>query len=103
MFAIANILGATATILGTIISIYTWIIIISALLSWVKPDPYNPIVRTLRALTEPVQWRIRKWLPFVYINGLDLSPVVLILFLQFCNYAIVSSLAELAIRLHSAG
>jgi YggT family protein len=101
MFILANILGATAKILGTIIFIYTWIIIISALISWVRPDPYNPIVRTLKALTEPVQWRVRKLLPFVYINGMDLSPVVIILFLQFFDYAVVNSLAELAIRLHN--
>jgi YggT family protein len=99
MFVFANILGAVARILGSAIFIYTWIIIIAALITWVRPDPYNPIVRTLRALTEPLQWRVRKWLPFVFVNGLDLSPVVIILFLQFFDYAVVDSLAELALRL----
>jgi YggT family protein len=103
MFVLANILGAAAKILSSITFIYTWIIIISALLSWVRPDPYNPVVRTLRALTEPLQWRVRKWLPFVYINGLDLSPLVIILFLQFFDYAIVESLAELAVRMRVGG
>lgn len=99
MFVLANILGAVAQILHYIISVYTWIIIIAAIISWVRPDPYNPIIRTLRALTEPLQWRVRKWLPFVYVNGLDLSPIVIILALQFIDYAAVQSLAELAVRL----
>lgn len=103
MFILANILGAVATILHGLIFVYTWIIIISAILSWVRPDPYNPIVRTLRLLTEPLQWRVRKWLPFVYINGLDLSPLVIILVLQFIDFALIQSLAELAVRMRIAG
>ena len=99
MFILANILGAAAKILHYVIFVYTWIIIIAAIISWVRPDPYNPIIRTLRALTEPVQWRVRKWLPFVYVNGLDLSPIVIILALQFIDYAVVQSLAELAVRI----
>lgn len=103
MFILANILGGLATILHSVIFIYTIIIIISALISWVRPDPYNPIVRTLRALTEPVFWRVRKKLPFLYISGLDLSPVAVILVLQFIDYALVQSLAELAVRLKISG
>lgn len=103
MFILANILGALASILHGLIFVYTWIIIIAAVLSWVRPDPYNPIVRTLRLLTEPLQWRVRKWLPFVYVSGLDLSPLVIILVLQFVDFALVQSLADLAIRLRMTG
>ena len=99
MFVFANILGAVATILHGLIFVYTWIVIIAALLSFVRPDPYNPIVRILHALTQPLQWRVRKWLPFVVINGLDLSPLVIILALQFIDHAVVASLAELAVRM----
>lgn len=99
MFVIGNILGALASILHVVITAYIWIVVIAALLSFVRPDPYNPIVRTLRALTEPLFYRIRKRFPFVYISGLDLSPLVIILVLQFINVAVVRSLADMAARL----
>lgn len=97
MIILANILIGIAKITGTIFFIYSWVIIISALLSWVNADPYNPIVRTLRMLTEPVLWRIRKLLPFVYKSGIDFSPVILILFLQFINYALIDNLLDMAL------
>ncbi|MDL2313924.1 YggT family protein [Desulfovibrio sp. OttesenSCG-928-C14] len=99
MFILANILGAVAKILHGLIFVYTWIVIIAAVITWVRPDPYNPIIRVLRALTEPVQWRVRKLLPFVYAGGIDFSPLVIILILQFFDYAVVQSLIELAIRM----
>ena len=64
MFVLGNILFAVARVLDTLLTLYFWVVIISALLTWVRPDPYNPVVRTLNALTEPVLYRIRKWLPF---------------------------------------
>ena len=69
MFVLGNILFAVARVLDTLLTLYFWVVIISALLTWVRPDPYNPVVRTLNALTEPVLYRIRKWLPFTYITG----------------------------------
>ena len=99
MILFANFFSAVATIAGMLISVYTWIIIIAALITWVRPDPYNPIVRALRALTEPVQYQVRKRLPFVYIGGMDLSPLVIILILQFINIALIRSLAEFAATL----
>ena len=96
MYIISTILGGLAQLIGTVITLYTWVIIISALLSWVNPDPYNPIVRVLRSLTEPVLWRTRRILPFTYINGIDLSPVAVIIALQFCDYVLVRILAHLS-------
>ncbi|MCL1889937.1 MAG: YggT family protein [Desulfovibrionaceae bacterium] len=96
MLLLANILSAVALILGSLITIYTWVVIIAAVITWVRPDPYNPIVRALRALTEPVQYQVRKRLPFVYAGGMDFSPLIIILALQFINMALVSSLAEFA-------
>lgn len=73
---------AFGSIFLTIISLYKWIIIISALLSWVQPDPYNPIIRMLYNLTEPAYSLVRKIMPTV-IGGIDLTPIVLIFVLQF--------------------
>jgi YggT family protein len=72
-------------LLHTVINVYIWIVIIAALLSWVKPDPSNPIVQTLYRLTEPVYSFIRKKMPFLVIGGVDLTPLVIILGLQFLD------------------
>ncbi len=99
MFIIGNILSAIAGLLSTLISIYTFIIIASAVISWVNADPYNPIVKTLRQLTEPVYYRIRKALPFTMAGGFDFSPLILIFALQLIDGAIVQSIADLAYRM----
>ena len=72
-------------LLHTIINVYIWIVIISALLSFVRPDPSNPIVQTLYRLTEPVYSVIRRKLPFLVMGGIDLTPLVIILGLQFLD------------------
>ena len=89
MFVLGNILFAVARVLDTLLTLYFWVVIISALLTWVRPDPYNPVVRTLNALTEPVLYRIRKWLPFTYISGLDLSPIVVLVAIQLVQSIVV--------------
>ncbi|EPR31606.1 protein of unknown function YGGT [Alkalidesulfovibrio alkalitolerans DSM 16529] len=94
-----NFLGAIASVLSMVLTLYFWIVIISAVLSWVNPDPYNPIVRTLRNLTEPVFYRIRRTFPFVVISGIDLSPIVVILGIQFLERFVVASLASFAMRM----
>lgn len=99
MYILATILNAAAYVIHTALTLYMWVIVISALLSWVRPDPYNPIVRTLHALTEPVLWRARRLLPFTYINGIDLSPVVVILGIVFLDKVIPLSLGYLALQL----
>lgn len=68
-------------ILG-VISLYKWVIIISALLSWVRPDPYNPIVQMLNRLTEPAYAFVRKYIPTV-VGGMDLAPLIIIFILIF--------------------
>lgn len=74
MFVLGNILFAVAQVLDTLLTLYFWVVIISALLTWVRPDPYNPVVRTLNALTEPVLYRIRKWLPSPISVGWTCPP-----------------------------
>lgn len=96
MGILANFIEATAFVVNAVLTVYFWIVIISALLSWVNPDPYNPIVRILRSLTEPVFYRIRRLMPFTMVGGLDLSPVVLLLGIQFAKIFIVKTLYQLA-------
>ncbi len=95
MFIVQNLLQAVAMVLNTVLSLYFWIVIISALLSWVNPDPYNPLVRILRTMTEPVFYRIRRWLPFTYMSGIDFSPVILLLAIQFAKVFLVQTLYQL--------
>ena len=94
MFVFVNILEAVIYIVDTLLTVYSFVVIVACLLSWVNPDPYNPIVRILRNLTEPLLWRIRKYLPFTYVSGLDLSPVVLLLAIQLVKMIIVKSLMQ---------
>ncbi|KHK04260.1 Integral membrane protein YggT, involved in response to extracytoplasmic stress (osmotic shock) [Desulfovibrio sp. DV] len=86
---------ALARVLDIVFSLYFWVILISALLSWVRPDPYNPVVRFLRAVTDPVFYRVRRWFPFLTIGGIDLSPIVVILALQFLQWFLVPTLMRL--------
>ncbi|GAB6178216.1 YggT family protein [Desulfobaculum senezii] len=75
-------------ILLMVLNLYKWIVIISALITWVRPDPYNPIVRFLRSATEPVFYRVRKWLPFVFVGGVDLSPIVVLFAIFFLEHVV---------------
>jgi YggT family protein len=81
---------AIAQLIHTVINIYIWVIIIAAFLSFVRPDPYNPIVQTLYRLTEPAFEFVRRKLPFVVISGIDLSPILIILSLQFIDTFVMS-------------
>lgn len=94
MFVIGNILLGTAKVLDIILSLYFWIVIIAVLLTWVRPDPYNNIVRIFYSLTEPLFYRVRKFLPFTLIGGLDLSPVVILILIQLLQTIVVRSLYQ---------
>ncbi len=98
MIVIATFLQAIAQILHMVISLYIWVIIIAALISWVRPDPYNPIVQTLYRLTEPAYALVRRFIPTV-IGGIDLAPLVIIIALQFIDMFVVKLLMMLAMRL----
>ena len=97
MFILGNLLMAIAKIMDIGLSIYMWLIIIRALISWVNPDPYNPIVRFLVSVTEPVLYPIRKRLPLM--GGIDFSPIVAILAIIFIQTFAVQSLIQMALRL----
>jgi YggT family protein len=101
MFVLANLLNAFAQILHYVLNIYMWIIIIRALLSWVNPDPYNPIVRFLYQVTEPVLDQVRKRLP--YIGGIDISPIIVIFIIWFLQGFLVQTISDIALRMRIGG
>ena len=87
-----NFLLTIAKILDNILFLYTWVVIISALLSWVNPDPYNPIVRAIRGITEPVFRRVRRLMPFLSTGGMDFTPLAVVLILYFIQGVVVTSI-----------
>lgn len=98
MFVVGNVLLGLATVLDYALWFYMWIIIARALISWVNPDPWNPIVQFLDRATEPVLAPIRRWLG--WRMGIDLSPLVAIVAITFLQIAVVQSLKDLALRMH---
>jgi YggT family protein len=98
MFVFSNFLVAIARILDIGLSLYMYIIIARAIISWVNPDPRNPIVRFLYAVTEPVLDRIRKILPFSS-GAIDFSPIIVILAVLFIQSFVVQSLVQMAARI----
>jgi len=98
MFILANLLTAIAQILDIVLSIYMWIIIIAALISWVNPDPYNPIVRFLYAVTEPVLRQVRRLFRLGFA-GIDISPMIVILIILFIRRFLITSLIEMALKM----
>jgi YggT family protein len=98
MFVAGNFVLAIARLLELLINAYIWIIIARAIISWVNPDPYNPIVRFLYRVTEPVLRPVRHRMPTLAM-GLDLSPMIVILVLYFLDWFLVSTLRDLALGL----
>ena len=99
MFAVRHLLEAVVEILNLGLTIYMWLIVARAILSWVSPDPYNPIVRFLYSATEPVLGWVRRRVPIVF-GGLDLSPILVLLAIVFLQKFLVASLMDLAFRMH---
>jgi YggT family protein len=95
MFVLGNLFAALAYIIHKVLWLYMWIIIIRAVISWVNPDPYNPIVRILYSVTDPVLMAIRRRLP-LYFGGIDFSPIVVILAIMFLQQFLVATLYGLA-------
>jgi len=95
MFVLGNFIAAVARILDVALTIYMWIIVIRAVLSWVNPDPYNPIIRLINQLTEPVLTPIRRLIPFRGM-GIDFSPIIILLLIIFLQSFLVNSLLELS-------
>ncbi|RJQ76212.1 MAG: YggT family protein [Desulfobacteraceae bacterium] len=94
MYFIGYLLRAVATILNMVLTLYLWIIIARAILSWVNPDPFNPIVRFIHNITEPVLGRLRSRVP-LFFGGIDFSPMIAILVIVLLTNWLVPSLDQL--------
>jgi YggT family protein len=98
MFVLGTFIYAIATILDYLLTIANWLIIIRALLSWVNPDPYNPVVRFLYKTTEPMLAPFRRIMP-AYTIGLDFSPILALIFIWFLKLFLVRTLVGVALRI----
>lgn len=95
MFIVGYLFEALAYVIAMVLNIYMWIIIARAVLSWVNPDPYNPIVRFLYSATEPVLGAVRRQIP-LFFGGIDFAPMVVILAIVFLEKFLVPTLFSLA-------
>jgi YggT family protein len=98
MFVAGNILQGLAYVLDTVLFLYMWLIIVRALISWVNPDPWNPIVQFLARATDPVLIVIRRRVGI--LGGIDVSPILAILLIMFLQYAVVQTIRDIGLRLH---
>lgn len=103
MSYLAIILVKLVQLTTTLLTVYMWAAIVAALLSWVNPDPYNPIVRFLRSITDPVYMRIRRWMPFVMLGGMDLSPLVVIFGIQIVNAVLERLAFDMSMSMRTMG
>jgi len=99
MFIFSNFLYALANVIGIILNILTCLIFIRAIISWVSPDPFNPIVQFLYKTTEPILEPIRRILPLGFRYGLDISPIIAFIIIYFLKDFLVRTLYSIALRL----
>ena len=97
MFVLGNLVGAFAQLLGALFTIYTWILVIRVLISWVSPDPFNPFVQFLIKATDPVLEPLRRVIP--PLGPIDITAVVALLILQALRHFLVQTLLDLSFRL----
>jgi YggT family protein len=95
MYILGYFLMAAAKVMDVVLLFFMWIVIARAVLSWVNPDPYNPIVRFIHNVTEPVLYPIRSKLPVNY-GGIDFSPIIVFLGIIFLRTFVVNSLIRMA-------
>ena|SRR3989338_7454337 len=96
MFIAANFVLALAQLVNILLTIAYWLILIRALISWVNPDPFNPIVQFLHRATDPILEPIRRILP---PSGIDISPIIAFLAILFLRSFLVATLMDLGYRL----
>lgn len=94
MFILQNFFAALASVLHLVLTLYMYVIIARAVMSWFNPNPYNSVVRFIYQITDPVLEQVRRFIP--PIGGLDLSPVVVIFIILFIDRFLVSTLRHLA-------
>lgn len=96
MFIWTNLVITVAQLLQTVLQLYMWVIIASAVLSWVEPNPYNPIVRFIYSVTEPVFDWVRRRIP-VFFGGIDFSPMLVIFGIWFIQSYFIPTFARIAV------
>lgn len=99
MFVLSNLLVALARILDIVLTILYWLILIRAIISWVNPDPHNPIVQFLYKTTEPILYPIRKILPLGFRFGIDISPIIAFFIIIFLKSFLIRTLIDISTRL----
>ena len=99
MFILSNLLVGIASVLDIALTIAYWLILVRAIISWVNPDPHNPIVQFLYKTTEPILYPIRKILPAGLRWGIDISPIIAFLAIMFLRMFLVKTLLDIALRL----
>ncbi|MCI0481886.1 MAG: YggT family protein [Candidatus Dadabacteria bacterium] len=97
MFIVANLVIGIGQALHYILNIYIFIVVGRAIISWVNPDPYNPIVRFLYMATEPVLRYVRRLIPIV--SGIDFSPIIVMVALFFLDQVLVQSIIDYGVRM----
>ncbi len=98
MFVFGNLFSTIAHILDILLEVYLWVVIVRAILSWINPNPYNPLVRIIYGLVDPVTYRISRFFP-TRIGMIDIAPFILLLIIIFLQKFIVRTLFDLAIRM----
>ncbi len=98
MFVFGNLFSGIAYILNLLLDIYFWVILARAVLSWIRPDPHNPIVRTIYRLVDPVTYRISKIIP-TRIGMVDVAPFILMLAIIFVQKFVVATLFDMGVRM----
>lgn len=101
MFLLAYFLQALAGVIHMVLVAAMIVVIARAVLSWVSPDPYNPIVRIINQLSEPMLFPIRRRVP--YLGGIDFSPMILLLAIMFLDNFLVPSLQRIAFQMLQGG
>ena len=99
MFVFSNLLVAIANVLDIGLTILYWLILVRAFLSWVNPDPYNPVVQFLYKVTEPILYPIRKILLLDFRFGIDISPIIAFLLIMFLKSFLVRTLLDISLRI----
>ncbi len=98
MIILGNFLLAIGEVLGGLLSLMVFVLIARAVISWVNPDPYNPIVRFLHSATDPLLKPLRRYIPLVG-GGIDITPIVLLFILYFLKIALVQTILDYAAQL----
>ena len=98
MFVLANFLSALSQLLQMVFQVYTLILIVRVLITWVNPDPFNPVVQFLSRATDPVLEPLRRVIP--PLGPIDISPIIALLLLQALQHFVVRTLWDFSVRLH---